>query len=139
MLIFLASCNQKFKSSVIVPPVPINKKAPDYSIFRDLGIITTKTKDIEKYIVKIDIIILYDLDDLKTKTELETKKIELSDCISLYFTGKYFSEFYYENESNFRNELMEIMNKVILENGKIKSILFDKLDVIDEGGKKIYK
>jgi len=99
-----------------------------YSYFKKIGIVGTTTTD--NYYVEVKIVIAYDLDDPELSLELLSRKAELRDFISAYFHNKISDDLIPEKEKQIKKDLKEKLNKDILKNGKIKFILFQKLDII---------
>jgi len=103
-------------------------RRPIYSLFTEVGHISTTTKN--NLIVEVNLIIGYDPDDFAILSELSTRKEELNDFIKYYFNNKYDYELRPEHENALRKDIMENINNLFLENGRIRLILFDKLDQI---------
>ena len=113
------------------PASPYLGKRPIYSYYTDLGSITTKTKDAINHSVTVVMNIGYDQNDLAAASELSLRKNELRDFVRQYFTGKYASELQPENEMRLKQDIMETLNQRYLDTGKVRSILFDRLDVME--------
>ena len=103
-----------------------HSRRPAYSFFTEVGNIRTTTKD--NLIVEVSVIIGYELSDFAVLSELSTRNDELKDFIKYYFNNKYARELFPEHENDLRNDIMENINNQFLENGRIRLVLFDKLD-----------
>jgi len=99
-----------------------------YSFFTEVGNIRTITKD--NLIVEVIVIIGYAPDDFVVSSELSTRKDELNDFLIYYFKNKNASELFPENENELRMDILKSINNGFLENGRIRLILFDKLDLM---------
>jgi len=105
---------------------------PQYSFFTDIGLISTKTKDELKHLVIVDIILGYDLNDTVTQKELISKQHDLEEFFKQYFSNKYSYELIPENEELIKEEIRALLNTRFLDNGRIRTILFNKLDVYED-------
>ena len=111
------------------PASPYVGKRPTYSYYRDIGSITTKTKDAGTVTVVMNL--GYDLNDQTTSSEITSRQPELRDFVRNYFTGKYESDLKPENEARLKQDIKEILNTRFLDQGRIRVVLFDKLDVME--------
>jgi len=73
----------------------------------------------------------YDQEDAAASSELSSRQYELRDFVRSYFTGKYASELQPENEARLKQDIKEILNTRFLDTGKVRIIVFDKLDVME--------
>ncbi|MDR0455130.1 MAG: flagellar basal body-associated FliL family protein [Treponema sp.] len=121
------------KSQTVVadPSSPYIGKRPIYSYYTGVGQITTKTRDTNNYSVRVEMNIGYDQEDAAAASELSTRQYELRDFVRSYFTGKYASELQPENEARLKQDIKEILNTRFLDTGKVRIIVFDKLDVME--------
>jgi flagellar FliL protein len=121
----------KTKVATVEPSSPYIGKQPEYAYYTLIGTITAKTKDTDNYSVTVDMILGYDLNDSEAQTELTNRQYELRDFTYRFFSEKYAAELSPENETRLKNEIREILNTRFLDKAKIRSILFNKLDVIE--------
>ena len=122
----------KSQTMVTDPSSPYMGKRPVYSYYTALGTITTKTRDTtSSYSVTLVMNIGYDLGDLEVASELSTRQYELRDFVRSYFTGKYAAELQPENEVRLKQDIREILNTRFLSAGKVRTIVFDKLDIME--------
>jgi flagellar basal body-associated protein FliL len=112
---------------VIEPETPYVGIRPMYNYFNELGLINTNTKDNKT--VNVDILIGYDLDDQVALAEFTNRIGELRNSISRYFNSKNSSELSPEKEMEIKQEILEQLNIRVLNNEKIKTILFNRLDI----------
>jgi flagellar FliL protein len=117
--------------TVTDPESPYVGKRPIYSYYRDIGSITTRTKDPVNHTVTVVMNLGFDLNDTAASSELTSRQLELQDFVRNYFTGKYASELQPENEARLKQDIMEILNTRFLDTGKVRIVLFDKLDVME--------
>ena len=117
------------KSQTVTDPTsPYLGKRPLYSYYNDIGQITTKTRDAASVTVVVNL--GFDQNDTVTSGELLSRKLELRDFVRSYFTGKYANDLLPENETRLKQDIMEILNTRFLDTGKVRIILFDRLDVL---------
>ena len=101
-----------------------------YSIFTNIGLVTTKTKDVDSnYVVIVEMFLGYSNGDEIIEEELDTKKYVIRDFIKDYFSEKYKSELMPEYEVYLKREILELLNTRLLNSGKVKIILFNQLDI----------
>jgi len=86
----------------------------------------------------VNVILAYSENDKDTLLKLENYHSEIINYLNYYFSEKYAEEFIYKNAVNvdkiFRNEVKEQLNILLFNEEKIKIVLFDLFDVIDENG-----
>jgi len=126
--------NSGGKSQTVVadPASPYIGKRPLYAYYTGIGSITTKTRDTNgSYTVAVTMNIGYDQEDLAASSELSSRQYELKDFVRSYFTGKYAEELRPENEARLKQDIKEILNTRFLDTGKVRIIVFDKLDVME--------
>ena len=125
--------NKGGKSQTMVedPTSPYIGKRPIYTIYRDIGQVTTKTRDTTNYSVTVIMNVGYNPEDAATASELNQRQYELRDFVRHYFTGKYAEELQPENEARLKQDIKEMLNTRFLDSAKVQIILFDKLDVME--------
>jgi flagellar FliL protein len=125
--------NKGGKSQTVVtdPASPYIGKRPIYAYYTGVGSITTKTRDTNSYTVTVVMNIGYDQEDVAASSELSTRQYELRDFVRSYFTSKYAEELRPENEARLKQDIKEILNTRFLDTGKVRLIVFDKLDVME--------
>ena len=122
----------KTQTVVTDPSSPYIGKRPSYAMYTNIGSITTKTKDTAStYTVTVVMNLGYDVEDATAYSELSSRQYELRDFVRSYFTGKYAAELQPENEARLKQDIKEILNTRFLDTGKIRIVLFDKLDVME--------
>jgi flagellar FliL protein len=114
------------------PSSPYVGKRPEYSMYTQLGSITTRTRDYPiSSTVTVEMIIGYDLDDSNASLELVGRQYELRDFVRRYFTGKYAAELAPEREEELKRDIREQLNTRFLDTARARIILFTKLDVME--------
>jgi len=121
----------KSQTETADPTSPYIGKRPVYTIYRDIGQVTTRTKDASLYSVTVVMNVGYNQEDTATGSELNLRQYELRDFVRHYFTGKYAEELQPENEARLKQDIKEILNTRFLDTAKVQIILFDKLDVME--------
>ncbi|MDR2659479.1 MAG: flagellar basal body-associated FliL family protein [Spirochaetaceae bacterium] len=120
------------KSQTVVPQtdayIAVKKQ---YSMFTLIGTVNTRTKDPTPWMVSVDMIIGYDLNDNAAATELTSRLYELRDFVRRYFSGKTSSELQPENEGRIKIEIRELLNTTILDRARARTILFNRLDLYE--------
>jgi len=104
---------------------------PQYATFSLIGQINTRTRD-QNHLVSVDMLIEYDLNNNAAQTELTARQNQLRDFTRNYFASKYYSELEPENEARLKQEIREILNTRYLDTAKVRGILFNKLDVMEQ-------
>jgi flagellar FliL protein len=102
-----------------------------YSMFTLIGSVNTRTRDSTPWMVSVDMIIGYDLDDNATAIELTGRLYELRDFVRRYFSSKTAAELQPENEARVKNEIRELLNTTVLDKARVRIILFEKLDLYE--------
>ena len=113
------------------PASPYLGKRPLYSYYREIGQVTTKTRDAVNHTVTVVMNIGFDQNDTAASSELTSRQLELRDFVRSYFTGKYAIELQPENEQRLKQDIMETLNTRFLDTGRVRIILFDRLDVME--------
>jgi flagellar FliL protein len=106
---------------------------PQYQMYRQLGPVTTKTKDPVPYTVRVDMIIGYDENDNVSGAEFTARQDEIRDFLRRYFLGKTAAQISPENEEQVKREIREQINTQILDKARIRIILFNAFDVMETG------
>jgi flagellar FliL protein len=104
---------------------------PEYQMYRQLGTVTTKTKDPVPYMVRIDMIIGYDMNDNTAGAEFTARQDAIRDFLRRYFLGKTAAELRPENEDQVKFEIREQINTQILDKARIRVIYFNAFDVME--------
>jgi flagellar basal body-associated protein FliL len=104
-----------------------------YSLFTDIGLIRTQTKDNPSYLVFIDIDIGYDINDDVAAFVLTRNLYDLRDFLKDFFRSKYLEELFLEDEKNeiIKKELIEQINSNILNIDGAKMIIINRLDIME--------
>ena len=121
------SFNFKFMSNS-----PYIGSRPEYSFYDDLETITTNTKDTVNHNIIVKIVIGFDKDDNNSINEFNSKKMQIQDFLKNYFSEKYASDLSPDKESHIRREIMENLNIRFLETARVRTILFNQLDVLED-------
>jgi len=121
----------KTQTVVTDPSSPYIGKRPIYSTYTGIGTVTTKTRDAASHSVTVVMYLEYDLDDPIAFAELTGRQHALQDFTRNYFAGKYASELRPENEAKLKRDIQEILNQRFLDGGKVRGVLFNRLDIME--------
>jgi len=121
----------KSKSSTLDPDSPYQATRPEYAYYTMIGPVTIRTKDPANYSATVQMNIGYDANDNITQSELVSRQYELRDFVRRYFSGKYAAELAPDNETRIKSEIIQILNDRILDKAKVRTITFDKLDIME--------
>ncbi|MDR1576146.1 MAG: flagellar basal body-associated FliL family protein [Treponema sp.] len=115
------------------PTSPYVGKRPIYAYYTNIGSITVNTRDTTgaRYSVTVVMNIGYDPEDQVTSSELSSRQVELRDFVRTYFQGKYAADLGPEKDAQIRREIQTILNDRFLDTAKVRSIMFDKFDVME--------
>jgi flagellar FliL protein len=103
---------------------------PTFQYFTLIGQVRTSTKDAVPRSVVVDMIIGYDELDNATSQELTSRVHELHDFVRVYFKSKTAEELNPDNEGKIKQEILEQLNRRLLNSGRARIILFKQLDVM---------
>ncbi len=101
--------------------------------YTSLGIIQTTTCDDPPATVRIDVALAYKKDDKATSTEITQRTVELKAFLRRYFSGKTAAELRNTaNEDALENEIKNGINDKILSSSRIRDVVFQQKDVIEQ-------
>ena len=101
--------------------------------YTSLGIIQTSTCDDPPATVRVDVALAYKKDDKATSTEITQRNVELKAFLRRYFSSKTAVELRNpNNEDALENELKNGINDKILSSSKIRDVVFQSKDVIEQ-------
>jgi flagellar FliL protein len=100
--------------------------------YQSLGVIRTKTSDVNPASVVVEVVLGYKKDEKTTSTEITQRTVELKDYLRRFFTSKTADELNPENEEKLKIELRNSINDSILSSSKIKDVRFMQLDVVKQ-------
>ncbi len=106
-------------------------KRPQLSWFTTIGVIRTRTNDPTPSSVVVNVVLGYDLDDKVAANELTNRLYELKDFMRNFFSSKSAAELKSENEAHLKLQMKEQLNASLLQDAKIREILFQQLDVVE--------
>ena len=121
----------KSQTMVTDPSSPYIGRRPIFATYNGIGQVTTKTRDEKSHSITVVMHLQYDQDDANAYAELNGRQYELRDFVRNYFAGKYISELRPENEARLKREMQEILNTRFLDSGKVRGVLFDRLDIME--------
>jgi flagellar FliL protein len=123
----------KSQTPVTDPTSPYVGKRPVYAYYTNIGSVTVNTKDTSanKYSITVQMNIGYDLEDQASSSELANRQVELRDFVRTYFQSKYAADLVPEKNEQIKKEIQEILNTRFLDTAKVRSIMFDKFDVME--------
>jgi flagellar FliL protein len=104
---------------------------PQYQMYRQLGTVTTKTKDPVPYTVRVDMIIGYDMNDNVAGAEFTARQDAIRDFLRRYFLGKTAAQLRPENEEQVKFEIRDQINTQIMDKARIRVIYFNSFDVME--------
>lgn len=101
--------------------------------YTSLGVIQTSTCDEPPATVRIDVALAYKKDDKATSTEITQRTVELKAFLRRYLNGKTAYELRNpNNEDALENEIKNGINDKILSSSRIRDVLFQQKDVIEQ-------
>ena len=119
-------------SATVVPATQAwQGRRPEYSWFSSLPQIRTRTSDTVPRSVVVKVVLGYDKDSKVAQNEITNRSYELRDFIRSYFSRKRADDLLPENETKIKIEMIEQINSTILENARIRELLFEQLDVVE--------
>jgi flagellar FliL protein len=121
----------KSQTEVTDPTSPYLGKRPLYAFYNSIGQVATKTRD-PNYSVQVEMILGYDQEDQTTASELNLRQYELRDFVRRFFNGKYAADLAPEREEQIKQEIKEILNTRFLDTAKVRIVLFNKFDVMEQ-------
>jgi flagellar FliL protein len=81
--------------------------------------------------VVVNVVLGYDLDDKIAANELTNRLYELKDFMRAFFSSKSAAELRSENEAQLKLQIKEMLNSTLLQDAKVREILFQQLDVVE--------
>jgi len=115
------------------PTSPYIGKMPEYTYYEGIGSITVRTRDFPvSSSVTVKMILGYDLNDQLATTELISRRYQLIDFVRRYFSSKTAVELSPEREEELKAEIREMLNTRFLDTARVRIVLFEKLDVIEQ-------
>jgi len=115
------------------PSSPYVGKMPEYTYYDGIGSITVRTKDFPvSSSVTVKMILGYDLNDQLATTELISRRFQLIDFVRRYFSSKTAVELSPEREEELKAEIREMLNTRFLDTARVRIVLFEKLDVMEQ-------
>ncbi|MBQ9494538.1 MAG: flagellar basal body-associated FliL family protein [Treponema sp.] len=100
--------------------------------YSSLDTIRTRTNDAIPATVVAGVRLGYKKEDKATASEITARRFELIDYLRRYFSQKTIAELQPQNEARIKIELRNGINDEILSKSKIRSVLFEQLDVIEQ-------
>lgn len=126
------------KNSTQVTAIPTSEEYVSgqreiYDWYTSLGIIQTTTADDPPATVRVDVALAYKKDDKITSTEITQRSVELKAFLRRYFSGKTAAELRNtNNEDALENEIKNGINDKILSSSRIRDVVFQQKDVIEQ-------
>jgi flagellar basal body-associated protein FliL len=124
--LFVPYCQMPARDSVVFMAQP-----PQFSVFTDIGMAHTYTRDPIPHAVIVEMLIGYDLNDEAPEAELTERIAELQDFVRSFFREKYAWELRPENEAQLRREIIERLNTQILRASRVRHIFFGQLEAME--------
>jgi len=113
------------------PSSPYIGRRPTFATYTGIGPVTTRTKDERSHTVTVVMHLEYDKDDSTAFAELNGNQLLLQDFVRRYFAGKYAAELKPENEARLKRDIQERLNERFLDTGRVRGVLFNRLDVTE--------
>jgi flagellar FliL protein len=109
---------------------PYVGRRPEYTYYTNIDLIRTFTNDPTPASVVVKVVLGYDMNDRLAPTELTNRQYEITAFVRQFFALKTADELKPEDEAQLLQEIREALNTRILQTTKIRSVLFQQLDVI---------
>ena len=123
--------NQRGTAQTVIPSSsPFVGARPQYSFFTLIGTVRTQTRDSVPYMVAVDMVLGYDLNDNAAATEMTNRLFEIRDFIRGFFRGKTAADLQPENEERLKREIMEHLNQRVFSNARVRLVTFNQFDVM---------
>ena len=119
------------QTAVFDPTSPYVGRRPEFSMFTQIGAVTTRTRDPMNTSVTVEMIIGFDMGDNAALSELQNRQYELRDFVRRFFSNKYAADLVPEREEELRREIREQLNTRMLHTARVRIILFNRLDVME--------
>jgi len=113
------------------PMSPYVGTMPMMQWFTGIGTITAQTRDPSPTSVTVVMHLGHDQGDTVTSGELFGRQHELRDFTRRYFASQVAENLRPENEARLRREIMETLNNRYLTNGRVRNVVFERLDVME--------
>lgn len=119
-----------------VPVVPATSQytgtTEDLDWYQAIGQISTQTVDNPPASVMVEVVLGYKTDDKAASTEITKRQIQIKNFLRQYFSSKSKSQLKgVQNEKKLSMEIRNSINDDILQNSKIRDVLFLQLNVIE--------
>lgn len=124
--------NKGGRSQTVVSDTdPYVGRRPEYMYFTALDSIRTRTYDPTPFVVVVKINLGYDMNDRYAQTELTNRQYEIIDFLRTFFSLKTAAELGPENQARLKQEIREELNARILQNTRVREVLFQQFDVTE--------
>ena len=126
------------KNSTTVTAIPASEEYVSgqreiYDWYTSLGIIQTTTADDPPATVRVDVALAYKKDDKAASAEITARLVELKAFLRRYFSSKTAAELRNpNNEDALENEIKNGINDKILSSSRIRDVVFQQKDVIQQ-------
>ena len=126
------------KNSTAVTAIPASEEYVSgqreiYDWYTSLGIIQTTTADDPPATVRVDVALAYKKDDKAASAEITARLVELKAFLRRYFSSKTAAELRNpNNEDALENEIKNGINDKILSSSRIRDVVFQQKDVIQQ-------
>ncbi|MCL2599783.1 MAG: flagellar basal body protein FliL [Treponema sp.] len=115
----------------IDPESPFVGAMPVLSWFSEIGTISAQTRDTPSHTVSVVMQLGFDQGDTTTSSELFGRTVQLQAFTRHYFALRTAEELRPGNESALRREIRDILNTRYLTNGRVRDVVFTRLDVME--------
>ena len=118
--------------SVVPASSEYTGKREDLDWYQSIGSIQTSTIDNPPASVVVEVVLGYKTDDKSASTEITKKQIQIKNFLRQYFSSKSKTELKgVRNEEKLSLEIRNSINDDILQNSKIRDVLFLQLSVVE--------
>ncbi len=104
--------------------------AEELDWYQSLGEIQTRTSDANQASVQVNVFLGYEKDNKVASAEITAQRIPIRDFLRHYFADKTVEELSPKNEQRLKIEIRNEINDTILNKSKIRNVVFDKLNVV---------
>ena len=97
--------------------------------YESLAQITVKTDESPSALVHVQVSLGYKKDDKAAPTEIENRRVEITDALRRFFSEQTANDFKPQNEEILRQKIKDLLNDTILIDSRIRDVRFTQLDV----------
>ena len=110
---------------------PESPFVPAMSWFTEIGVISAQTQDTPSHTVSVVMYLGFNQGDTTTSSELFGRTVQLQAFTLQYFSLRSAEELRPENWIALRRDIADILNTRYLTNGRVRDVVFTRLDVME--------